>query len=126
MGADEIRRRTQGVWDEFYSLPRIWRRARAVRTLKARLAFVLISKLYRQMYANTGIATDSARHERSVQRRAPHREGLPPPVHRGAHARSRGASGRGAVARVQDGIAPALDPVVCGGAPALPHPPHTW
>jgi hypothetical protein len=25
------------------------------------LAFVLISKLYRQMYANTGIASDSAR-----------------------------------------------------------------
>ncbi len=32
-----------------------------VRSLKARLAFVLISKLYRQMGANTGIATDSAR-----------------------------------------------------------------
>ena len=29
--------------------------------LKARMAFVLISKLYRAMYANTGIATDSAR-----------------------------------------------------------------
>jgi hypothetical protein len=38
-----------------------------VRSLKARLAFVLISKLYRQMYANTGIATDSARHARSVR-----------------------------------------------------------
>ena len=25
------------------------------------MAFVLISKLYRQMYANTGMATDSAR-----------------------------------------------------------------
>jgi radical SAM superfamily enzyme YgiQ (UPF0313 family) len=67
MAADEIRRRTQGVWDEFYSLPRIWRRSRAVRSLKARMAFLLISKLYRQMYANTGIATDSARHERSVK-----------------------------------------------------------
>ena len=32
---------------------------------KARLAFVLISKLYRQMYANTGIATDSARVDRA-------------------------------------------------------------
>ena len=32
-----------------------------------RLAFVLISKLYRQMYANTGIATDSARVERSAR-----------------------------------------------------------
>ena len=26
---------------------------------------MLISKLYRQMYANTGIATDSARHTRA-------------------------------------------------------------
>jgi hypothetical protein len=32
-----------------------------VRSLRSRLALVLISKLYRQMYANTGIATDSAR-----------------------------------------------------------------
>jgi radical SAM superfamily enzyme YgiQ (UPF0313 family) len=67
MGPDEIRQRTQGVWDEFYALPRIWRRSGVVRSIKARLAFVLISKLYRQMYANTGIATDSARHERSVK-----------------------------------------------------------
>ena len=29
--------------------------------MQRRLAFVLVSKLYRQMYANTGIATDSAR-----------------------------------------------------------------
>jgi len=29
---------------------------------------VLISKLYRQMYANTGIATDSARVARSARR----------------------------------------------------------
>ena len=36
-------------------------------SLKARLAFVLISKIYRQMYANTGIATDSARVSRSAQ-----------------------------------------------------------
>ena len=27
----------------------------------------VISKLYRQMYANTGIATDSARHARSTR-----------------------------------------------------------
>ena len=67
MTADEIRQRTQAVWDRFYALPRIWKRSRIVRSLKARLAFVLISKLYRQMYANTGIATDSARHERSVR-----------------------------------------------------------
>ena len=30
--------------------------------------FVLISKLYRQMYANTGISTDSARVARSARR----------------------------------------------------------
>jgi hypothetical protein len=67
MSPDEIRWRTQAVWDDFYSLGRIWRRSSAVRTVKARLAFVLISKLYRQMYGNTGIATDSARHARSVR-----------------------------------------------------------
>ena len=65
MTADEIRARTQAVWDRFYSLPRIWARSRCTPTLRARLAFVLISKLYRQMYANTGIATDSARVSRA-------------------------------------------------------------
>jgi hypothetical protein len=67
MSAEEIRRNTQGVWDRFYSVRRIWERSRCVRSLKGRLAFVLISKLYRQMYANTGIATDSARVNRSAQ-----------------------------------------------------------
>jgi radical SAM superfamily enzyme YgiQ (UPF0313 family) len=68
MDADEIRRRTQAVWDRFYSLPSIWRRSRgAVSSIKARLAFLLISKIYRQMYANTGIATDSARVHRSAR-----------------------------------------------------------
>ena len=68
MSADEIRERTQQVWDQFYALGTIWTRSHgAVRSLKARLAFVLISKIYRQMYANTGIATDSARVSRSAQ-----------------------------------------------------------
>ena len=67
MGADEIRERTQGVWDKFYSLSAIWSRSTCVKCYKSRLAFVLISKLYRQMYANTGIATDSARVSRSAQ-----------------------------------------------------------
>ena len=62
---EEIRAYTQQVWDSFYSFPATWKRARIVKSLKARLAFVLISKLYRQMYANTGIATDSARHARA-------------------------------------------------------------
>ncbi|MFN2421538.1 MAG: hypothetical protein ABR527_09220 [Gemmatimonadota bacterium] len=35
--------------------------------LGTRLAFLLISKLYRQMYANTGIATDSARVSRATR-----------------------------------------------------------
>jgi radical SAM superfamily enzyme YgiQ (UPF0313 family) len=68
MSPDEIRRGTQATWDAFYSLPLIWRRSSCVSSLKGRLAFVLISKLYRQMYANTGIATDSARVARSARR----------------------------------------------------------
>ena len=68
MSADEIRTRTQAVWDRFYSMSNSWKRSRrTVKSLKARLAFVLISKIYRQMYANTGIATDSARVNRSVR-----------------------------------------------------------
>ena len=68
MSPEEIRARTQGVWDRFYSLPAIWERSSCVRSVRARLAFMLLSKLYRQMYANTGIATDSARVARSVRR----------------------------------------------------------
>jgi radical SAM superfamily enzyme YgiQ (UPF0313 family) len=65
LAAEEIRTRTQATWDRFYSLPEIWKRASFVKSLKNKVAFVLISKLYRQMYANTGIATDSARHARA-------------------------------------------------------------
>ena len=68
MSAEEIRARTQRVWDDFYRLPAIWQRSSCVRSVRGRLAFVLVSKLYRQMYANTGIATDSARQARSVRR----------------------------------------------------------
>ena len=68
MKLEEIRVGTQGAWDDFYSLPRVWARAsKSVKSTKGRLAFVLISKLYRQMYANTGIATDSARVQRSAK-----------------------------------------------------------
>jgi radical SAM superfamily enzyme YgiQ (UPF0313 family) len=65
MSPEEIRDRTQAVWDRFYSLGNIWQRSTCTPTLRARMAFVLISKLYRQMYANTGIATDSARVSRA-------------------------------------------------------------
>ena len=61
MTAEEIRSRTQGGWDNFYSFSAIWKRSDCVKSLKSRLAFFFISKLYRQMYAKTGIATDSAR-----------------------------------------------------------------
>jgi hypothetical protein len=68
MTAETIRQGTQQAWDRFYTLPAIWRRSSCVKSLRGRLAFLLISKLYRQMYANTGIATDSARVERSARR----------------------------------------------------------
>ena len=68
MALEEIRVGTQGAWDSFYSWPRVWSRAsRSVKSTKARVMFVLVSKLYRQMYANTGIATDSARVQRSAR-----------------------------------------------------------
>jgi radical SAM superfamily enzyme YgiQ (UPF0313 family) len=67
MSLEDIRRGTQRAWDRFYSWRNVWARSRVVRSLKARLAFVLASRLYRQMYANTGIATDSARVARSTR-----------------------------------------------------------
>jgi hypothetical protein len=67
MSLEEIRLGTQGAWDRFYSWGHVWARSRVVETVRARIAFVLISKLYRQMYANTGIATDSARVQRSAR-----------------------------------------------------------
>jgi radical SAM superfamily enzyme YgiQ (UPF0313 family) len=68
LSAEEIRTLTHQVWDRFYSFRGIWRRSSCVRSVRARIAFLLISKLYRQMYANTGIATDSARVARSARR----------------------------------------------------------
>jgi radical SAM superfamily enzyme YgiQ (UPF0313 family) len=68
MTADELRAHTQAVWDRFYGLSLVWTRSRFLKIIRARLAFVLISKLYRQMYANTGIAMDSARIQRSALR----------------------------------------------------------
>ncbi len=65
LSPEDIRAGTQAVWDQFYSVPNIWKRSRAVKSLKNRIGFLLCSKLYRQMYANTGIATDSARHAKS-------------------------------------------------------------
>jgi len=67
MSLEQIRNGTQHAWDRFYSWRNIWGRSRVVESMRARIAFVLISKLYRQMYANTGIATDSARVRRSAR-----------------------------------------------------------
>lgn len=68
MSLEEIRVGTQRAWDRFYSWRHVWLRSRVVESIRARIAFVLISKLYRHMYANTGIATDSARVQRSARR----------------------------------------------------------
>jgi radical SAM superfamily enzyme YgiQ (UPF0313 family) len=65
MSSDEIRERTQKVWDRFYTLSAVWKRSSCTPTLRSRLAFVLLSKLYRQMYAGTGISTDSARRKKA-------------------------------------------------------------
>lgn len=67
MSPEQIRQLTQSTWDRFYSLGRVWQRSRCVKSLRSRLAFLLVSKLYRQMYANTGIATDSARVNRAAR-----------------------------------------------------------
>jgi hypothetical protein len=65
MSSDEIRERTQRVWDRFYNWSAIWQRSSCTPTLRARVAFMFLSKLYRQMYAGTGISTDSARRKKS-------------------------------------------------------------
>jgi radical SAM superfamily enzyme YgiQ (UPF0313 family) len=65
MSSEELRERTQSVWNSFYSLRSIWERSHCTPNLRARLAFLFVSKLYRQMYAKTGISTDSARQSRA-------------------------------------------------------------
>jgi radical SAM superfamily enzyme YgiQ (UPF0313 family) len=65
MSSDEIRERTQKVWDRFYNWEAIWRRSACTPNFRSRMAFMFLSKLYRQMYAGTGISTDSARRKKS-------------------------------------------------------------
>ncbi|MGI9102902.1 MAG: B12-binding domain-containing radical SAM protein [Terriglobales bacterium] len=67
MSSEEIRRQTQAVWDKFYAWGSIWRRSRFLKSRRGRLAFLLISRIYRHMYADTGIATDSARKSSSAR-----------------------------------------------------------
>ena len=65
MSSEEIRERTQKVWDKFYTWGAIWQRSACTPNLRSRIAFMFLSKLYRQMYAGTGISTDSARRKKS-------------------------------------------------------------
>ena len=67
MSGEEIRRRTQAVWDKFYAWDSIWKRSRFIKSKRGRLAIMLISRIYRHMYADTGIATDSARKSSSAR-----------------------------------------------------------
>ena len=67
MSADEVRQRTQAVWDKFYSFESIWKPVEFPEVAEGARGFVLISKIYRQMYADTGITTDSARMARSTK-----------------------------------------------------------
>jgi len=65
MSSEEIRERTQKVWNRFYNWSAIWQRSACTPNLRSRIAFIFLSKLYRQMYAGTGISTDSARRKKS-------------------------------------------------------------
>jgi hypothetical protein len=65
MNSEELRARTQGVRDRFYSLGAVWKRSSCVHSVRGRLAFIFVSMLYRQMYVSTGLAADSARRNRA-------------------------------------------------------------
>ena len=65
MSSEEIGERVQKVWDRFYNWSAIWQRSACAPRLQSRIAFVFLSKLYRQMYAGTGISTDSARRKKA-------------------------------------------------------------
>lgn len=67
MSAEEIRQRTLDVWHSFYSVKASWKRSDVVKSLRSRIGFVLVSTLFPQMFANTGLATDSARVSRSTR-----------------------------------------------------------
>jgi radical SAM superfamily enzyme YgiQ (UPF0313 family) len=65
MSSQEISNRTQGVWDRYYRFSSVWKRSNIAPTLRSRVAFCFLSKLYRKMYAGTGISTDSARRKKA-------------------------------------------------------------
>jgi radical SAM superfamily enzyme YgiQ (UPF0313 family) len=67
MSADEIRDYARKAWASFYSLPNTWSRSRCLVTLRSRLTFVLISKLYRHIYANIGMTTEHSRRTQAIR-----------------------------------------------------------
>ena len=68
MSAEEIRLRSQEVWNTFYSTRASWKRsAKVLKSFKNRVAFLVASKVYLHAFGNTGLATDSARVSRSTR-----------------------------------------------------------
>ena len=67
MSAEEIRRGTDEVWENFYSVSASWKRSNVVKSLKSRLIFVLASKAILHGFGKTGLSTDSARASRASQ-----------------------------------------------------------
>ena len=98
-------RGTQAAWDRFYSCRASGSARRCVHSLEGRLAFVLISKLYRQMYANTGIATDCARVSALGHRGPLAGASLPEAVRRHPDAGAAGALGGTVMPRLTYSIA---------------------
>lgn len=67
LSGDDIRRLQQTAWDQYYSFGQVWPRSRRLGKLRHRVAFTVMSKMFRQMYGNTGISTDSARVDRAAR-----------------------------------------------------------
>lgn len=62
LSTEQIRQGTNDAWSSFYSVRSTWQRATSCTVrFRSRLMFLLISKVYLQMYAKTGVASDSAR-----------------------------------------------------------------
>ena len=66
MSASDLLAGTTHVWRSFYSYGSIWRRSKVMPSLKARLFFVIASKLFERTYFHTGVASDSARSDRAA------------------------------------------------------------
>ena len=61
MSPNEIRMRTEAAWKRFYRSSALWRRTAAFRSLRGRVLFFVICRMFQRMFFTTGIATDSAR-----------------------------------------------------------------